>query len=229
MVLRVVLRVVRKQKVAEYVVTAKLDVDLEARQVTLTAQGGSPWAVAYRHLARVRDDSNGVVYLTLSASRLPELRPIPWTRWTVSLTEWLIQTHSGKPTAAMQAPLKGEDDTASAAAVFAAISANRARALLCHITDAGCEAPDGAIPVSLVVRPPTDPRQSRQAGGPAVPEWIRPPSDSLLARRLKTGGKSGKGRRKGGRRSQPPHQPRRVQPYHKRDPGQPPKPPCKNT
>ena len=46
-------RMVRKQKMAELIVTVKLDVDLEAGRVTLIPPGGSPWAVASRHPARV--------------------------------------------------------------------------------------------------------------------------------------------------------------------------------
>ena len=158
--------------------------------------------MAYRHCAPVRDDGNGVTYLTLSAARLHELRPLTWDGWPVSWTEWLIQTHSGNPTIAMQAPPGGEDDTASAAAVFAAISASSARPLPCDVTNAGRDGPDGTIPVSLVLRPPTDTRHPRQAGGPAVPERIRQPAESLPARR--PGGKNAKGTGKGGRRSQPP-------------------------
>ena len=147
--------------------------------------------MAYRHLVRVRDDGNGVTYLTFSAARLHELRPLAWSGWPVSWTEWLIQTHSGNPTIAMQAPPGGEDDTASAAAVFAAISASSARHLPCDVADVGRAAPDGAIPVSLVLRPPTDPWHPRQAGGPSVPERVRPPAESLPARRQ--GGENGKG------------------------------------
>ena len=189
------LRMVRKQKMAELIVTVRLEVDSEARRVTLGPPGGTPWTVAYRHLVRVRDDGNGVTYLTFSAARLHELRPLAWSGWPVSWTEWLIQTHSGNPMIAMQAPPGGEDDTASAAAVFAAISANGAHPLPCDVADARRDTLDGAIPVSLVLRPPTDPRRRRQSGTPAVPGQIRPPAESMPARR--PGGKGGKGKSKG--------------------------------
>ena len=120
----------------------------------------------------------------------------------MSWTEWLIRTHSGNPLIAMQAPPGEGDDTASAAAVFAAISANSAHPLPCDVADAGRDAPDGAIPVSLVLRPPTDPRRGRQPGAPAVLGQIRPSEESVTARRK--GGKGGKGKSKGGRRPQPP-------------------------
>ena len=196
------LQMVRKQKMADLIVTVRLEVDSEARRVTLTPPGGTPWTVPYRNLARVRDDGNGVMYLTFSADRLHELRPLAWSGWPVSWTEWLIQTHSGNPMIAMQAPPGGEDDTASAAAVFAAISANSARPLPCDVADAGRDAPDGAISVSLVLRPPTDPRRNRQPGSPVLPGQIRPPEESVAARG--NGGKGGQGKSKGGRRPRPP-------------------------
>ena len=196
------LRMVRKQKMAELIVTVKLEVDPEARRVTLTPPGGTPWTVAYRNLARFRDDGNGVMYLTFSAARLQELRPLSWRGWPVSWTEWLIQTHSGNPMIAMQAPPGGEDDTASAAAVFAAMSARSARPLPCDVADAGRDAPEGAIAVSLVLRHPTDPRRNRHPGSPVLPGQVRPPEESLAARGNR--GKGGQGKGKGGKRPRPP-------------------------
>ena len=72
------IRVVRQQKLAHLVATAKLHVDSDTQQITLTAQGGSPWHVEYDHVVRVRDDGNGVAYLTFSAAQLPMLQARPW-------------------------------------------------------------------------------------------------------------------------------------------------------
>lgn len=166
---------------------------------TAVAQEGQPGPFPY--MART-PMSNGVIYLTISSTRLPELRPLPWQGWPVAWTEWLIQTQSGNPTVAMQAPPGGEDDTAAAAAVCAAISASSSRALPCDAADAGGGDPARALPVSLVLRPPTDPRQLRQTGGPTVPERIRPPGSSVPA--PSAGGRGGKGTRKAGKRSEPP-------------------------
>ena len=120
----------------------------------------------------------------------------------MSWTEWLIQTHSGNPMIAMQAPPGGEDDTASAAAVFAAMSARSTRPLPCDVADAGRDAPGGAIAVSLVLRHPTDPRRNRHPGSPVLPGQVRPPEESLAARGNR--GKGGRGKGKGGKRQRPP-------------------------
>ena len=123
-------------------VIVEIQVDSVAQSVVVTPVGGSPWAIKHANLARVKDDGNGKLSLTLKAGDMPELAGRPWKGWPLAWTEWLRPTHSGNPTIMLHTPPGKERDTGMPASIYAAMSAGGAR----------------SIPVSLFLHDPIDPK-----------------------------------------------------------------------
>ena len=165
------IRVVSRQKAGEILFIIELQVDSDAQSVVVTPVGGSQRAIEHTHLARVRDDGNDKLSVTLKAGDMPELARRRWKGWPLAWTEWLKHTHSGNPTMMLHAPPGEERDTGTAAAIYAAMSAGGTR----------------PVPVTLFVQQPSDPKLAPvdTPGAQAKPRPMEAPSPASKSGKLK--------------------------------------------